>query len=53
MITVDQTTELIKKGKTSLIKGFKSKKGSSFDAYLKLDEQCNVCFEFEKTKGAK
>ena len=52
-ISIDQMTKLIKKGKTTLIKGFKSKKGSSFDAYLKFDEQFNVCFEFDKTKGTK
>lgn len=32
-----QAKKILQKGKSDLIKGFKSKKGNSFDAYLKLD----------------
>lgn len=38
--------ELIEKGKTKRIKGFKSKKGKSFSTVLKLDNG-KVSFEFE------
>ena len=38
--------ELIAKGKTGLIKGFKSRKGSKFDARLKLDESWKAAFDF-------
>lgn len=38
--------ELIEKGKTNKIKGFKSKKGKSFSTVLKLDNG-KVSFEFE------
>lgn len=34
--------------KTKLIKGFKSKNGKSFDAYLSLDETCKIKFIFPK-----
>jgi DNA topoisomerase-3 len=43
-----QITELLTKGKTSVIKGFKSKAGKSFDAALKLDKDFKVVFEFNK-----
>jgi DNA topoisomerase-3 len=46
-----QIMDLLTKGKTSVIKGFKSKSGKSFDAALKFDENFQVIFEFpEKTK---
>jgi DNA topoisomerase-3 len=41
-----QIETLIAKGKTGLIKGFKSKKGSKFDARLKLDEGWKTAFDF-------
>lgn len=37
-ITVSQAKKLIKDGKTNLIKGFKSKAGKNFDAYLLLED---------------
>jgi DNA topoisomerase-3 len=40
--------ELMEKGKTKRIKGFKSKKGKSFSTMLKLDNG-KVSFEFERT----
>ena len=38
--------ELLEKGKTSLVKGLKSKKGTSFDAYLVLQPDGKVNYEF-------
>jgi DNA topoisomerase-3 len=47
-----QITELLTKGKTAVIKGFKSKAGKSFDAALKFDENYRVTFDFTgKKKG--
>ena len=40
---------LITKGKTSLIKGMKSKAGKKFDAYIVLNEDYKTSFEFEKS----
>ena len=45
-LTDDTINELIKSGKTSLIKGFKSKAGKKFDASLAFDEQFKVNFVF-------
>ena len=45
-LTDSQIEELLKKGKTGLIKGFKSKKGVVFDAILRFDEAFKVVFEF-------
>ena len=45
-LTEKQIQTLIAKGKTGLIKGFKSKKGSKFDARLKLDEGWKAAFDF-------
>lgn len=43
--------ELLSKGKTSLIKGFQSSKtGNSFSAYLKLNKNGEIEFEFKKKK---
>jgi DNA topoisomerase-3 len=41
--------QLLEKGKTSLIKGFKSSKGKPFEAILKIDTEKNkIDFEFSK-----
>ena len=40
--------DLLSKGETTLIKGFKSKAGKDFDAYLYLDDECKVQFKFPK-----
>ena len=45
-----QIMELLIKGKTSVIKGFKSKAGKSFEAGLKFDENYRVTFEFAEKK---
>jgi DNA topoisomerase-3 len=49
-LTDKQTLDLLNKGKTSLIKGFKSKAGKSFEAALKFDEAFRVVFEFPEKK---
>jgi DNA topoisomerase-3 len=46
-----QVLELLTKGKTTVINGFKSKAGKVFAAALKFDENYRVVFDFsEKTK---
>lgn len=48
-ITKTQAKKLIENGKTDLIKGFTSKAGKSFDAYLVLDKSTfRTSFEFKK-----
>lgn len=47
-ITKTQVKALLTKGKTGLIKGFKSKAGNTFDAYLVLDNDKKVSLEFAK-----
>ncbi|MDR2145868.1 MAG: topoisomerase C-terminal repeat-containing protein [Tannerella sp.] len=47
-----QITELLSKGKTAVISGFKSKVGKVFAAALKFDENWQLAFDFpEKDKG--
>ena len=48
-----QITDLVGKGKTELIKGFKSKEGKSFDARLILDKDFRVGYEFPPRKDGK
>ena len=47
-LTPEQFTKLINDKKTDLIQGFLSKKGSVFDAVLKLDENSNIVFDFNE-----
>lgn len=50
-ISDTQALKLIEKGKTTVIKGFKSKAGKEFDAALKLDKTTGkIEFEFSKKK---
>nr|WP_315254663.1 DNA topoisomerase 3 [uncultured Flavobacterium sp.] len=44
---------LVSKGKTSLIKGMKSKVGKKFDAYIVLNDKAESSFEFAKNKSYK
>jgi DNA topoisomerase-3 len=46
-----QILELLTKGKTAVINGFKSKAGKVFPAALKFDENYRVTFEFAEKKG--
>jgi DNA topoisomerase-3 len=48
-----QITDLLTKGKTGIIKGFKSKNGKSFDAALKFDADYQVVFDFPERKEKK
>ena len=50
VLTLNQVKSLLKKGKTPLIKGFKSKSGKSFNAYLiwENSSEAKLKFEFEK-----
>ena len=49
-----QARRLIEKGKTTLIKGLKSKSGKEFDAYLVVDKkQRKIVFEFPPQNKAK
>jgi DNA topoisomerase-3 len=48
-----QITELLTKGKTAVIKGFKSKAGKPFDAALKFDGDFQTVFEFPENKQKK
>lgn len=49
-ISSAQAKKLLDKKKTDLIKGFTSKTGKSFDAYLKLNAENKVEFEFKNKK---
>lgn len=49
-INVNDIENLVNKGKTSLIKGMKSKVGKKFNAYIVLNEDCTTSFEFENSK---
>ena len=53
-LTEDEVTALLKEGKTSTIRGFKSKSGKKFDAVLKLtkneDGHSVVEFDFENVE---
>ena len=52
-LNMEDITSLVNSGKTSLIKGMKSKAGKKFDAYIVLTEECKTSFEFEKRKSYK
>ena len=47
-ISATSAAQLLKRGRTSTLKGFKSKAGKTFEAALRLDEDGKVAFEFEK-----
>ena len=47
IISVSNVKMLLSTGRTSKIQGFISKNGKSFDAYLKLDENGKVVFDFD------
>jgi DNA topoisomerase-3 len=52
-VSITDMESLVNKGKTSLIKGMKSKAGKKFDAYIVLNEKMESSFEFEKSKPSK
>ena len=45
-LTDSQITDLVTKGKTSLIKGFRSREGKPFDAYLTFDKDFRTVYGF-------
>jgi DNA topoisomerase-3 len=47
-LTEKQVSDLLTKGKTSQIKGFKSKTGKSFSAALRLNDENKIEFDFGK-----
>ena len=52
-LTDNQITDLVTKGRTSLIKGFKSKEGKSFDAHVTFDKDFRTVYEFPPRTGGK
>ena len=54
-LTDQHLEQLFSSGSTKLIKGFKGKKGNTFDAMLSFDSNHNITFSFPKTatKGGK
>lgn len=52
-IGIADIESLVSKGKTSFIKGMKSKAGKRFDAYIVLNDKAESSFEFEKSKPSK
>ena len=54
-LTDKQITDLVTKGKTSLIKGFQNKDGKTFDAHVTFDKDFRTVYEFpprtDKAKG--
>ena len=54
-LTDSQIADLVTKGKTSLIKGFRSREGKPFDAYLTFDKDFHTVYGFpprtDKPKG--
>lgn len=47
-LNLSEIENLVKLGKTGLIKGMKSRSGKKFNAYLSLNEKKETSFEFEK-----
>ena len=54
-LTDSQIADLVTKGKTSLIKGFRNKDGKVFDAHVIFDKDCRTMYEFpprtDRAKG--
>lgn len=50
-LTDQHMQQLFSSGSTKLIKGFKGKKGNTFDAMLIFDSNYNITFSFPQTKG--
>jgi DNA topoisomerase-3 len=48
-----QIMDLLTKGRTAVIKGFKSKAGKLFEAALKFDENFRVMYDFSGKKAGK
>lgn len=50
---ITDVESLLLEGRTTLIKGMKSKAGKSFDAYIVLNNKGETSFEFENNKAGK
>lgn len=50
-VSLADLESLVSKGKTSLIKGMKSKAGKKFNAYIVLTSECKTSFDFEQSKS--
>ncbi|WP_347084444.1 topoisomerase C-terminal repeat-containing protein, partial [Bacteroides thetaiotaomicron] len=54
-LTDSQITDLVTKGRTALIKGFRSREDKPFDAYLTFDKDFRIVYGFpphtDKSKG--
>lgn len=50
-LTDQHIEQLFSSGSTKLIKGFKGKKGNTFDAKLVFDKEYNLIFEFPKSSS--
>ncbi|WP_281323482.1 type IA DNA topoisomerase [Flavobacterium aestivum] len=49
-LSLDNLTNLITNGRTSFIKGMKSRSGKKFDAYIVLAKDGKTSFEFERSR---
>lgn len=52
-VSITDIESLVNTGKTSLVRGMKSKAGKKFDAYIVLNEKAESSFEFENSKSYK
>jgi len=52
-VSITDIESFVNTGKTSLIRGMKSKAGKKFDAYIVLNEKAESSFEFENSKSYK
>lgn len=52
-LSTQQVEVLLNTGKSPFIRGFKSKAGKDFDAYLRLNHEFKVMFEFETQTSVK
>ena len=52
-ISVTEVENLVRKNKTSLIKGMKSKAGKKFDAFIVMNDKGETAFEFGKPTHTK
>lgn len=50
-LSLSEIENLVNKGRTSLIKGMKSKSGKKFDAYITMKDNGETVFEFGKHKN--
>ncbi len=51
-LSESEITDLLTKGKTELLKGFKSKQGKNFEAVVAFDNDFNTLFIFPEKKKA-